>query len=142
MGRVDWDEQQRVLMLTGLVPAVPARTMLYLARDWGLPAVAAERASWAKVVDQRILLNGAAGARVIARRVPDGPQLRWLVILDQGLDAADPEIRAGLEAALAELRAATGPDMVRAPNPGLGGRGEIPARAQSKRGAGRRIGVA
>src|SRR5215472_11735851 len=24
VGRVDWDEQQRVLMLTGLVPAVPA----------------------------------------------------------------------------------------------------------------------
>jgi hypothetical protein len=110
VGRVDWDDQQRILMLTGLMPAVPARTVLYLARDWGLPAVAAERASWAKVVDQRISLNGRAGARVIARRVSGGPQVRWLVILDQGLDAADPGIRAGLEAALAELRAATGAD--------------------------------
>ena len=108
VGRVDWDEQRRVLTLAGLTPAVPARTMLYLAKGWDLPAVAAERASWAKVVDQRISLNGAAGARVIARRVPDGPQLRWLVILDQGLDAADPEVGAGLEAALAELQAATG----------------------------------
>ena len=110
VGRVDWDDQQRILMLTGLVPAVPAHTVLYLARDWDLPAVAAERVSWAKVVDQRISLNGEAGARVIARRVPGGPQIRWLVILDQGLDAADPGIRAGLEAALAELRAATGAD--------------------------------
>ena len=110
VGRVDSDEQQRVLMLTGLVPAVPARTVLRLARDWGLPAVAAERVNWAKVVDQRISLNGAAGARVIARRAPGGPQVRWLVILDQGLDAADPGIRAGLEAALTELRAATGLD--------------------------------
>ena len=125
VGRVDWDEQRRVLMLAGLTPAVPARTMLHLAKCWDLPAVAAERASWAKVVDQRISLNGEAGARVIARRVPGGPQVRWLVVLDQGLDAADPRVRAGLDAAIAELRAATGPDMVRAPNPGLGGRGEI-----------------
>jgi len=89
VGRVDWDEQRRVLMLAGLTPAVPARTMLHLAKCWDLPAVAAERASWAKVVDQRISLNGEAGARVIARRVPGGPQVRWLVVLDQGLDAAD-----------------------------------------------------
>jgi hypothetical protein len=108
VGRADWDEQRRVLMLTGLTPTVPARTVLRLARNWDLPAVAAERVSWAKVVDQRISLNGEAGARVIARRVPGGPQVRWLVVLDQGLDAADPEVRAGLEAAVAELRAATG----------------------------------
>lgn len=108
VGRVDWDEQRRVLTLTGLTSAVPARTMLRLAKGWDLPAVAAERARWAKVVDQRISLNGETGARVIARRVPGGPQVRWLVVLDQGLDAADPGIRAGLEAALAELQAATG----------------------------------
>jgi hypothetical protein len=80
---------------------------LAVATDWDLPAVAAERVSWAKVVDQRISLNGETGARVIARRVPGGPQVRWLVVLDQRLDAADPEVRAGLEAAVAELRAAT-----------------------------------
>jgi hypothetical protein len=108
MARADWDEQRRVLTLTGLTPAVPVRTVLRLARDWGLPAVAAERVSWAKLVDQRISLNGEAGARVIARRVPSGAQVRWLVVLDQGLDAADPGVRAGLAAAVAELRAATG----------------------------------
>jgi hypothetical protein len=108
VSRVGWDEQRRILMLAGLTPAVPARTVLRLAKDWDLPAVAAERVSWAKVFDQRISLNGGAGARVIARRVPGGPQVRWLVILDRGLDPADPEVRAGLEAALAELRAYTG----------------------------------
>ncbi len=120
VGRVDWDEQRRVLVLTGLVPEVPARTVLCLARDWGLPAVAAERASWAKLFDQRISLNGEAGARVIARRVPGGPQVRWLVILDQGLDGADPGVRAELEAALAELRAATGAEYGAAAEPGIG----------------------
>ena len=108
VSRVDWDEQRRILMITGLVPGVPARTVLRLARPWDLPAAAAERVSWAKVVDQRISLSGEAGARVIARRVPGGPQVRWLVILDRELDPADPEVRAGLEAALAELRAETG----------------------------------
>ena len=119
VGRVDWDEQRRVLMLTGLTPAVPARTMLHLAKGWDLPAVAAERASWAKVVDQRISLNGEAGARVIARRVPGGPQARWLVVLDQGLDAADPEVRAWLDAALAGLRAATGAGYGAGAEPGI-----------------------
>ena len=119
VGRVAWDEQRRVLMLTGLTPAVPARTMLHLAKGWNLPAVAAERASWAKVVDQRISLNGEAGARVIARRVPGGPQARWLVVLDQGLDAADPEVRAWLDAALAGLRAATGAGYGAGAEPGI-----------------------
>ena len=83
--------------------------MLRLARDWDLPAVAVERVSWAKVVDQRISLNGQAGARVVARRLPRSP-VRWLVILDHGLDPGNPKIRAELESALTELRAVTGLD--------------------------------
>ena len=58
LGRVDWDEQRHVLILTGLAPAVPARTVLGLAKDWDLPAVAADRVSWTSVLDQRISLNG------------------------------------------------------------------------------------
>jgi hypothetical protein len=108
VGRVGWDEQRHVLILTGLTPAVPARAVLRLAKDWGLPAVAAERASWSKVLDQRISLNGQAGARVVARRLPGQARLTWLVILDRGLDPANRGVRAGLESALTELRAATG----------------------------------
>jgi len=124
VGRVDWDEQRKILMLPGLTPAVPARTALRLARFWDLPAVAAERASWAKLVDQRISLSGEAGARVIARRIPGRPQVTWLVILDRGLDPADPEVRAGLEAALTALRAETGADHGAGVGPGWGGRAE------------------
>ncbi len=108
LGRVDWDEQRHVLVLTGLTPTVAARTVLRLAKDWDLPAVAVERVSWAKVLDQRISLNGGAGARVIARRLPGEAGVTWLVILDRGLDPADPGIRAELESALTELRAVTG----------------------------------
>jgi len=108
LGRVDWDEQRHVLVLTGLTRAVAARTVLRLAKDWGLPAVAAERVGWVKVVDQRISLNGGAGARVVARRLPSDARVTWLVILDSGLDPGDPGVRAGLESALTGLRAVTG----------------------------------
>lgn len=110
VGRVDWDEQRHVLILTGLTPAVPARTVLRVAKDWDLPVVAAERVSWVKVVDQRISLNGDAGARVVARRLPGGAPVTWLVIFDHGLDPGNPGIRAALESAVTELRAVTGLD--------------------------------
>ena len=110
VGKVDWDEQRHVLVLTGLAPPVPGRTVLRLARDWGLPAVAAERASWATVIDQRSALNEQAGARVVARRLPGATPIRWVVILDRGLDPKDLEVRTELESALAELRAVTGVD--------------------------------
>ena len=110
VSRVDWDDQRHVLILTGLAPPVPVRTVLRLAKDWDLPAVAAERVSWAKVIDQRISLNGNAGARVVARRQPGEARIRWLVILDRGLDPANSGVRAALESALTELRAVTGLD--------------------------------
>jgi hypothetical protein len=117
VGRVDWDEQRHVLILTGLTPAIPARTVLGLAKDWNLPAVAAERVSWTTVLDQRISLNGQAGARVVARRLPGQVRLTWLVILDRGLDPANRGVRAELESALTELRAATGLEDLTGPEP-------------------------
>ncbi len=106
--QVHWDERRHVLILTGITPAVPARTVLHLAQDWALPAAAVERVSWVKVLDQRISLHGDAGARVVARRLPGEARVRWLVILDQGLDPGNPGVRAELESALTELRAVTG----------------------------------
>jgi hypothetical protein len=108
VGQVHWDEQRHVLLVTGLTPAVPARTALRLAKDWDLPAVATERVTWATVLDQRISLDGAAGARVVARRLPGATPVTWVVILDHGLDPEDPGVRAGLVSALTELRAAAG----------------------------------
>ncbi len=108
VGQVPWDERRHVLILTGITPAVPARTVLHLAQDWALPAPAVEGVSWVKLLDQRISLHGDAGARVVARRLPGEARVRWLVILDQGLDPGNPGVRAELESALTELRAVTG----------------------------------
>src|SRR5262249_16433632 len=134
VGRVDWDEQRRVLTLTGLTPAVPTRTMLRLAKGWDLPAVAAERARWAKVVDQRVSLNGEAGGRGIARRGGSGGGGRgggraggW----SSSIRGSMPQTRGsgpGWRRPLPNCRQRPGPDTVQAPNPGLGGHGEIPPR--------------
>jgi hypothetical protein len=105
-----WDDRRQALALTGLPPAAAAHTLLRLACPWDLPAVASERVSWARLVDQRVGLNGRAGARVIARRASGQPSVTWLVILDHGLDPADPAVRAAVESALTELRAETGAD--------------------------------
>src|SRR6266536_725012 len=108
--QVRWDEQRHTLTLTSLTPAAPAQTLLRLASSWDLPAVASERVTWARLVDQRVWLNGRAGARVVARRAPGEPSITWLVILDHGLDPADPAVRAAVESALTDLRAVTGVD--------------------------------
>ena len=108
VGQVTWDGLRRVLALTGLTPAAPAAAVLRLVRDWDLPEVASERVAWTRVLDQRLTLNGSGGARVLARRVPEKPELRWLVIVDNGLDPRDPGLRAALESALRDLRAVTG----------------------------------
>ena len=139
VGRVGWDEQRHILMLTGLPPAVPARTVLRLARDWRLPAVAAERVSWTMLVDQRITLGADAGARAVARRLPGGAQVTWLVILDHGLNPAGPGVRAELESALTELRSTTGVEDAAGPEPGMPALGAFQAVVQSRDGAGRRI---
>lgn len=108
--QVRWDEQRHVMTLTGLAAPAPARTLLRLASPWDLPAVASERATWARLVDQRVWLNDRAGARMVARRAPGERSITWLVILDHGLDPADPAVRTALESALADLRAVTGAD--------------------------------
>jgi hypothetical protein len=105
-----WDGQRQALALTGLPPAVAAHTLLRLACPWDLPAVTSERVAWARLVDQRVGLNSRAGARIIARRAPGRPSVTWLVILDPGMDPADPAIRAAVESALTDLRAVTGAD--------------------------------
>jgi hypothetical protein len=59
------------------------------------------------VLDQRIH-STEMPTRVVARRLSGEARVRWLVILDQGLDPGNPGVRAELESALTELRAVTG----------------------------------
>src|SRR5262249_20653075 len=68
VGRVGWDEQRHILMLTGLPPAVLARTVLRLAPDWRPPAVAARPGSRPSVSAGRCwLTSGLHSARMPGR---------------------------------------------------------------------------
>ncbi len=73
-----------------------------------LPAVVRERVTSTVLVTERVVLSGAAGALVIARRPPESDDVLWQVVFDAGLDAGDPRLRADAADAVARVRASTG----------------------------------
>ncbi len=77
-----------------------------LTEPGALPTVVYERVTSSVVVSERVDLRGELGARIVARRVGEG--LRWTVTFDAGLDPRDPQLRAEVDEALAELRATLG----------------------------------
>ena len=70
------------------------------------PTVVYERVTSSVVVSERVMLDGEAGVRIVARRVGDG--VRWTMTFDPGLDAHDPDLRRRADEALAELRSTLG----------------------------------
>lgn len=53
--------------------------------------------------------TGGAGVRVVAHRLVGADGLSWTVRYDQGIDPADPAVRAATAALVAEAKAATAP---------------------------------
>ena len=106
-----WERADDVLVVETVTgePGVPAGTRRILLDEPGsVPAVVRERVMDSIVVTQRVQLTGAAGVRVVARRIPGGTELAWQLVLDEGLDPADPQVRAGAQAALESVRASAG----------------------------------
>lgn len=73
-----------------------------------VPAHVRERIEATIVVQRRVMLGGGAGARLVARRKPQGPDVNWFVVFDPGVDSMDPELRRAADLALAELRGSVG----------------------------------
>jgi hypothetical protein len=70
-----------------------------------------ERVTASVVLQRHVPLAGRRGLRVIARRAPRGDRpLTWLYEYDEGIDPADPSVRAAAEAALAAARDEVGLD--------------------------------
>jgi len=64
-----------------------------------------ERVTASVVLQRHVPLSGRRGLRVIARRAPGGDRpLTWFYEYDEGIDPADPAVRAAAEAALAAAR--------------------------------------
>ena len=64
-----------------------------------------ERVTASVVLQRHVPLAGRRGLRVIARRAPRGNQpVAWFYEYDEGVDPADPAVRAAAEAALRDAR--------------------------------------
>ena len=69
-----------------------------------LPETVRERVMASIVASRHVAIQGRAGVRVVARRAPGEEALVWQVVVDRGLDPADPGVIAAGEAAIADLR--------------------------------------
>ena len=59
------------------------------------------------VLSRRVALPGG-GARMVARRGDGSGETVWQVVVDEGVDLADPAVRDRVDAALADLQAELG----------------------------------
>lgn len=73
-----------------------------------LPELVQERVTASIVVNERVVLDGQRGVRVLARKRPDTEELSWSLVFDRGLDPSDPHVRKAAEDALATIRDQTG----------------------------------
>jgi hypothetical protein len=115
--RIDWDLVLRIAWEPGVLEvsaqeSAGARSQQHRIAVDGDPHVLAgvvrERVTASIVIQHHVLLDGALGARLVARRVPGSADLRWSVVFDAGLDPRDPELRREADSALVELRTALG----------------------------------
>ncbi len=115
LGRLAWDQvvhaswaQPRLALSVQPVPAGSVVDVhLDLVDAGSLPPVLRERVTASIVAERHVVLSGRLGARFLARRTEAG-DVRWSVLFDDGLDAADPRLRARADEALAALRSSWG----------------------------------
>lgn len=74
----------------------------------GLPDAVHERVRSTIVISDHVPLLGPKGVRIVARRPHGGDEIAWTLVFDEGLDPADPGLRAEAEQALHNLRHQTG----------------------------------
>jgi hypothetical protein len=105
--QVHWDPRPGTLRLTALVPGAPTLT-LGLGPHPAIAALARERFAATRLLAQRVPLGDQGAAVVIARRPPGAAQPTWIVVLDEGVDPDDADVRARVSSAIRRLRAETG----------------------------------
>jgi hypothetical protein len=68
-----------------------------------------ERVTASVLLSRHVPVSGRRGVRVVARRAPSGrSEVQWLYEYDEGVDPADPFVRAAAETALAAAQADVG----------------------------------
>ncbi len=108
----DWDKDTAVLRVTEVGSWGERRPehRFTIAEPGRLLELVRERVTASVVLQRHVPLTGRRGLRVIARRAPRGDRpLTWFFEYDEGVDPADPSVRAAAEAALAAARDEVGP---------------------------------
>ena len=103
----DWDRDSEVFRLSEVGSwGEQRREHTYVVQDPGrFLELVRERVTASVVLQRHVPVSGAGGLRVLARRAPRGDRpLAWFVDYDEGVDPADPEVRAAADAALAAAR--------------------------------------
>ncbi|MEU1389699.1 MULTISPECIES: hypothetical protein [unclassified Nonomuraea] len=101
--KASWDDEGlRVVTTAG------ARHFERVAEPRMVPETVRERVNSTIVVNKHVSLPGRGGVRLVARRPPGGEVLGWTLVFDEGLDPADPGLRAQAEQALEGVRRSMG----------------------------------
>ena len=103
----DWDADSSVLHVSeaGTWGAVRPRHDLNLVHPDRLLQLVRERVTATVVLQRHVPVDGRRGLRVIARRAPGGDRpISWVYEFDEGIDPADPAVRAAADAALARAQ--------------------------------------
>jgi len=106
--RVAWDDQRRLLRLTGIGPRGIWRKDLTLRSGTVLVDLARERVTATRLASTDVRAGGRVCALVTARRRPGSGAVVWTVVLNETAAAGYPEIRAAVAAAIDGLRAGAG----------------------------------
>ncbi len=107
--RAAWDRDEGVLTVVEAAPAGrPRRHAVRLEDPGDLVLVVKQRVDASLVLSRRVPLEGSRGVTVVARRPPGTDALTWSVVLDRGVDLADPVTRADVDAAVDAVRGEVG----------------------------------
>ena len=103
----DWDADTSVLRVSevGTWGAQRPVHRLALVEPTRLLQLVRERVTATVVLQRHVPITGRRGLRVIARRAPGGDRaVSWVYEFDEGIDPADPAVRAAADAALAQAQ--------------------------------------
>jgi hypothetical protein len=106
VAHAEWSDEKSELRVDQLRTAdsAPETLRLVLDEPGRLPEVVRDGVTSSIIASRHTPVEGRAGVRVVARRVPGDDELLWQVVVDRGLDPADPRVQAVSETAVVELR--------------------------------------
>jgi len=100
----DWDLETSTLTVreVGSWGLIRPEHQVTIAEPGRLLELVRERVTASIVLQRHVPVTGRRGVRVIARRAPHGRhEISWFFEYDEGIDPADPAVKASAQAALA-----------------------------------------